>query len=480
MSRAADSFSDEMTEGKLRAQLEAAEAALNQLRGERGRLFEALLWLCASALRLDLAQVVEDVTGIVLSLTGANVAIWAPAEGTGTDVPDMSYEERGLARPPDLDDLPSFTEILSRILWRGEPVQVDDVLTVPAGEGAGGEGAGGEGAGGEGAGGEGPSGGGQAGSQVRSWVGVPVKARYGDVLGALFVGGSQPGAFGREEMELVEALASYLGARFETLALFRERAQVAGALQQTLLPPPLPEIPGLEVAARYRPAKAAARVGGDFYDLFEVEEGAWGFIVGDVSGVGPEAAALTGVARYGARAVASAEHSPSDLLQQLNETLVRLRLKEKFCTALYAHLRPQGRDVKVVMANAGHPYPFVLRQGNKVEEVEVHGTLLGAFEQLNFEERELTLAPGELMVCYTDGVTEARDDEGRLFGTEGLVRVLSSGAGASAREVARSIELAVLDHEGGGTRDDMALMVLRNPGLPGAQAATGPRQVDAP
>lgn len=444
MTRAADGFSGEMADERLREQLEAAEVALDQLRGERGRLFEALLWLCASALRLDLAQVVRDVTGMVLSLTGANVATWVPADGTGIDLPHMSSEERGLAKGPALDDLPYLTEIL----WRGEPVQVDDAPTGSTEEG-------------------------QRGNHMRSWVGAPVKARYGDVLGALFVGDHRPSAFGREELELVQALASYLGARFETLALFRERAQVAGALQQTLLPPPLPEIPGLEVAARYRPAKAAARVGGDFYDLFEVGEGAWGFIVGDVSGVGPEAAALTGVARYGARAVASAEHSPSDLLQQLNDTLVRLRLREKFCTALYAHLRPEGRVVKVVMANGGHPYPFVLRQGNQVEEVEVPGTLLGAFEQLNFEERELTLAPGELMVCYTDGVTEARDDEGRLFGTEGLVRVLGSGPGATAREVARSIELAVLDHEGGGARDDIALMVLRNPEQPEAQGTTG-------
>ena len=450
MTRAADGFSGEIADERLRDQLEAAEVALGQLRGERGRLFEALLWLCASAQRLDLAQVVRDVTGMVLSLTGATVATWVPADATGIDLPHMSSEERGLAKAPALDDLPYLTEIL----WRGEPVQVDDAPTGPAEEG-------------------------QPANHVRSWVGAPVKARYGDVLGALFVGDHRPSAFGREELELVQALAGYLGARFETLALFRERAQVAGALQQTLLPPPLPEIPGLEVAARYRPAKAAARVGGDFYDLFEVEEGAWGFIVGDVSGVGPEAAALTGVARYGARAVASAEHSPSDLLQQLNDTLVRLRLREKFCTALYAHLRPEGREVKVVMANGGHPYPFVLRQGNKVEEVEVRGTLLGVFEQLELEEREVTLAPGELMVCYTDGVTEARDDEGRLFGTEGLVRVLSSGPGATAREVARSIELAVLDHEGGGARDDMALMVLRNPEQPEAPGTTRRDRVDS-
>ena len=414
--------------------LQAAEEATLQLRARSDLLLEALLWLCASSARLDLAQVVRDVTGMVLSLTGADVVAWAPGEETGMDLPPFTSEEKGLEMPPVVDDLPRLADVL----WRGTTVQLDRDVAAS----------------------------GTTGTPVQAWAGVPVRARDGEILGALFVGGHQPGLFGTQEVELVQGLATYLGAKFETLTLFRERAHVAGALQQTLLPPPLPEIPGLEVAARYRPAKTVARVGGDFYDLFEVGEATWGFIVGDVSGVGPEAAALTGVARYGARAVASADHSPAELLQQLNDTLVRLRLREKFCTALYAHVRPGGRDTKVVMANGGHPYPFVLRASGKVEEVQVEGTLLGAFEQLSFPERELVLGPGDLMVCYTDGVTEARDPDGNFFGTQGLERALKASAGASAMEVARTVERAVLQHERGGARDDIAVIVIRNLDLP--------------
>lgn len=432
MTTEAGGFSGEPGAQQMRDRLEAAEQAAREMEAQRDLLFEALLWLCASAVRLDLAQVVRDVTAMALSLTGASVAAWVPAEETGMDLPSFASEQRGLEKPPSQEELPRVEEVL----WRGGTVHTGDGVPVPSG--------------------------GKASVPRQSWIGVPVRARYGDTLGALFVGSHEPEGFRSREVELMQGLATYLGAKCETLTLFRERAQVAGALQQTLLPPPLPEIPGLEVAARYRPAKTVARVGGDFYDLFEIAEGTWGFIVGDVSGTGPEAAALTGVARYGARAVASADHSPAELLQQLNETLVRLRLRDKFCTALYAHIRPDGRDVKVVIANGGHPPPVVRRDHGEFEEVHVQGTLLGAFEQLSFVEKELVLRPGDIMVCCTDGVIEARDPEGNFFGTGGLERAVRASAGASAGEVARTVERAVLQHEAGGAHDDMAVMVLRN------------------
>jgi serine phosphatase RsbU (regulator of sigma subunit) len=128
-------------------------------------------------------------------------------------------------------------------------------------------------------------------------------------LGVLFLAHDEPYAFGKREEELAQGLAAHLGASLDNLALFQERSNVAGALQQTLLPPTQPEIPGLEIATRYGPAKSVALVGGDFYDMFEVRPGVWGLLLGDITGVGPEAAALTGVARYAARALGSQECS---------------------------------------------------------------------------------------------------------------------------------------------------------------------------
>jgi len=441
-----------------------AGAGAGEVTAERDRLYAAVLTLCTSAARVDVAQVVRDVTTMTLSLTGADVASFIPAEASGLDLPRVSFQQGPLAGTPGLPDVPRLAEVL----WKGEAVRVDDLEATLA---------------------QVPFSGGQCeaaaargpqvadfssqdqvgelpGARLRSWLGVPVKARYGEILGALFAGGAEPEAFGASELELAQALAGYLGARFDSLSLSLERAHVAGALQQTLLPPALPDIPGLDVAARYRPAQAVARVGGDFYDIFELSDGAWGLIIGDVSGVGPEAAALTGVARYGARAVASGDHSPVELLRQLNQTLVQLRLREKFCTLLYAVLRPGGGKVTIELANGGHPHPFVLRANGRVEEVVVPGMLLGAFEEVQVEAREVSLEPGDLIVFYTDGVTEAHGGPGGFFEAEGLAGALATCAGASAGSVARNIEVAVLDHQAGSARDDVAVLVVRNPGAP--------------
>ena len=269
-----------------------------------------------------------------------------------------------------------------------------------------------------------------------------------------------PRRSGREE-EMVQGLAAHLGASLDNLAIFQERSGVARALQQTLLPPELPEIPGVDFASRYRPAKSMALVGGDFYDMFEVRPGVWSLIMGDVSGVGPEAAALTGIARYAVRALASQGASPAKILSQLNETLVRFGLQDRFCTMLYGELRPDGDVLRVKIANGGHPYPLVLRADGWVEELDIHGTLLGLLNEVTLEERDVELAPGDLLVGYTDGVTEARDPAGEFFGPDGLANVLVGCAGRPAAWVAQRIELAVLEHQAGVTPDDVAIVVVQ-------------------
>ncbi len=260
---------------------------------------------------------------------------------------------------------------------------------------------------------------------------------------------------------MVQGLAAHLGASLDNLAIFQERSGVARALQQTLLPPELPEIPGVDFASRYRPAKSMALVGGDFYDMFEVRPGVWSLIMGDVSGVGPEAAALTGIARYAVRALASQGASPAQILSQLNETLVRFGLQDRFCTMLYGELRPDGDVLRVKIANGGHPYPLLLRADGWVEELDIHGTLLGLLNEVTLEERDVELAPGDLLVGYTDGVTEARDPAGEFFGPDGLANVLVGCAGRPAAWVAQRIELAVLEHQAGVTPDDVAIVVVQ-------------------
>jgi serine phosphatase RsbU (regulator of sigma subunit) len=418
------------------AQLKLAELTIARLEAERDRLESLVIRLGALAAEFDAEGLVQGVTEAARDLTGATLAMFVPTELAQVSQPTVVSEPGALGEVPE----PSRVPVLAGTLWRVSPVRLDDALQTGANAGYGRY---------------------SDGKPFRSWVGAPVRARYGDALGGLFLAHQCPQAFGAREEEMLQGLAAHLGASLDNLAIFQERSGVARALQQTLLPPELPEIPGVDFASRYRPAKSMALVGGDFYDMFEVRPGVWSLIMGDVSGVGPEAAALTGIARYAVRALASQGASPAQILTQLNETLVRFGLQDRFCTMLYGELRPDGGVVKVKIANGGHPYPMLLHADGWVEELDIHGTLLGMLDEVSLEERDFELAPGDLIVGYTDGVTEARDPAGDFFGPDGLANVLVGCAGRPAAWVAQRIELAVLEYQAGVTPDDVAIVVVQ-------------------
>lgn len=405
---------------------------------QTSRLEEAIVRLGALAGQANAVELVSGAVDTVREVTDSPVAMFVPADHASgvpaaiSGVPGYLVEEPGPARVP----------LLAGALWRVSPMVVDDVeLWDREGDGYGRCAGGG---------------------RLRSWLGAPVRARYGDALGVLFLAAAEPGVFGPHEERMASALASFLGGVLDNLSLFQERARVAGALQQTLLPPVLPDVPGLEVAARYRPAKSVAEVGGDFYDLFEVRAGVWGFLLGDVAGVGPEAAALTGIARYAVRALAPRAPSPAQLLTEVNKTLFQFNLQEKFCTALYAEVHPDGDDIVLVLANAGHPYPVVVRAGAGIEELEVRGTLLGIVPEVQISQAEVRLAPGDVFVAFTDGVIEARGPMDDFFAHEGVKEHLGLCVGEHASAIARRLELAVLEHQAGGAPDDTAIVVMQN------------------
>lgn len=428
----------------LATRLKVAELAIARLEAERERLESMVVRLGALASQLDAESLVQGVTEAARDLTDATVVMFAPTERAMVNGPTAAYDPGSVAKMPE----PSQVPLLAGVIWRNTPVRLDDAAQWGS---------------------EDPGYGRLAdGRPLRSWVGAPVRARYGDALGGLFLAHQRPHAFGKREEELAHGLAAHLGASLDKVALFHERTRVARALQQTLLPPVLPEVPGLDIAARYRPAKSTALVGGDFYDMFEVRPNVWNIMIGDVSGVGPEAAALTGIARYAARALASQAPLPATLLEQLNDTLVRFGLHERFCTLLYVQVRFDGGSLLATIANGGHPYPLVLRADGTVEEIAVSGALLGLLSEASWKETELVMAPGEVLVCYTDGVTEARDPAGAFFGTDGLAQVLTGCSGRSAASIARRVELAVLEHQSGASPDDIAIVALRGhtPGAP--------------
>jgi sigma-B regulation protein RsbU (phosphoserine phosphatase) len=243
---------------------------------------------------------------------------------------------------------------------------------------------------------------------------------------------------------------------------------LAQTLQASLLPPELPDIPGVQLAAVYRPAGSGDEVGGDFYDLFETRRDDWVVVLGDVSGKGASAAVLTSLVRHTARAAAIRARRPRTLLTALNESLLRERSRTKtlrISTVVCARLQTGGRDgVRLTVGLAGHPYPFLLRAREQPIAVGRPGTLLGVLPNPSLHEVSMVLSPGDAVVLYTDGVTEARRG-GEFFGEARLEALLATLEGQDAAGIATRISDEVLGFQGGYASDDIAVVVIRVPEL---------------
>jgi len=184
-------------------------------------------------------------------------------------------------------------------------------------------------------------------------------------------------------------------------------------------------------------------------------------VIGDVSGKGAAAAALTALARHTLYATSLREDSPARNLELLNEAMLRRVVdRAAFCTVLYARVCPGDGTAAVRLASGGHPPPFRVRADGDVEQLELSGTLVGALEQARFADREITLEAGELLLFFTDGAVELR--RGDLgFGERQLEAILRETAGRPAQEVVDALDDAIRRLQAGGARDDVALLALR-------------------
>ncbi len=299
--------------------------------------------------------------------------------------------------------------------------------------------------------------------EPRSLMSVPLLAR-GRTLGAMTLVSSRPDrSYDDEDLLLAENLAYRCALAVDNARLYRDRSEIARTLQRSLLPPHLPEIPGVELGAEYLPAGEANEVGGDFYDVINAVEDGWICAIGDVRGKGAEAAAVTALARYTIRAVTMSNDLPSAILSGLNEAMVRQLPEDRFCTAACARLEPLDDDpgVGVDVSRAGHPPPLVVRADGTVEEISCPGRALGVFPDAELDDTHMRLMPGETMVFYTDGVTEARSPDGSFFGEERLRQFVGAHAQEHAADLAAELKNAVLQFQEGYARDDLALLVLR-------------------
>ena len=297
---------------------------------------------------------------------------------------------------------------------------------------------------------------------IGSAVVLPLRASD-VVVGALTLATRTSGRrFGDEEVTLAQALADQAALHLRNAQLYTERSHVAQTLQASLRPQELPDVPGVEIAARYQPAGAHNEVGGDFYDVFHAEDDVWIALLGDVAGKGAEAAAVTSLARHTLRTSALHAISPAANLHTLNRALLGEASTTRFCTVLYARICPSADSVMLTIANGGHLAPRVLRAGQPLERLEVSGTLVGAIDDAHFEEVDLRLEPGNLILMYTDGVTEVRRRGlGPDYGEAELDRTLAAMAGATADEVVQALLERAIDMHGGEPRDDMALVAMR-------------------
>jgi PAS domain S-box-containing protein len=294
---------------------------------------------------------------------------------------------------------------------------------------------------------------------------VPLVAR-GRTLGAMtLVTTTDERTYGPADAALAEDLARRAALAVDNARLYSERSHVARTLQRSLLPPHLPEIPGVEIAARYHAAGEGNEVGGDFYDVFRTGKDDWAVVIGDVCGKGADAAAVTALARYTIRAAAMQARKPSRVLATLNEALLaeggtRDSMDRRFCTVAYTRLRPTEKGVRVTSTSGGHPIPLIMRADGSIEGACRVGTLIGVLAETNLSDRSAQLNDDDVLLLYTDGIIEARSPDG-VFGEERLRGLVSTCAGLNASEIAQRIEQAALDFQDGNPRDDIALLVVR-------------------
>ncbi|WP_257231853.1 SpoIIE family protein phosphatase [Streptomyces sp. Rer75] len=311
----------------------------------------------------------------------------------------------------------------------------------------------------------------------------------GRALGTLLLGRAGLVRMPDEVVGLIEDFARRVALALASARRYTRQATISRVLQRGLLPSGIARIPGVESAVVYEPTGDIS-AGGDFYDVFPAGDGRWCFVLGDVCGNGPEAAVVTGLVRPWLRLLAREGYDVGEVLDRLNQLLGEETVGEaveaveaaggadpggaglppgggpaRFLSLLYGELVPLGQGseggVRCTLASAGHPLPLVLQPDGTVRTVAVPQILLGVVEEAAYESETFDLAPGETLLCVTDGVTEHRSGSRQFDDEDGLASVLAGCAGLSAREVAERVRRAVDEFAVEPPDDDLAMLVLK-------------------
>jgi sigma-B regulation protein RsbU (phosphoserine phosphatase) len=291
----------------------------------------------------------------------------------------------------------------------------------------------------------------------------------GHSIGVLMLDARQPRLLDQDEVRFLRLMANQASIAIETARLHGEELErqrleqelsVSRQVQLDLLPQECPDVPGWQFAAGYH---AARQLGGDFYDFFDlpIDPGRLGVVIADVVDKGVPAALFMALSRAVMRSAALDHRCPSDTLAQANALILSDGRGGQFVTAFYAAL--DTGTGRLTYVNAGHNRPLWVKAGSgEIQELAARGIALGVVEEVELEERELDLAPGDLLVLYTDGVTEAMDTQGQPFGQARLEEVLAANREGSAEQILAAVEEAVQAFAGKAPQsDDLTLLVVK-------------------
>ena len=302
---------------------------------------------------------------------------------------------------------------------------------------------------------------------MRSAMAVPMRIGR-QTLGAMTLVSAESGRrFDADDLAFAEDLALRAATAIENARLYTAQERVAHTLQASLLPERLPELPGWEAKAAYQAGERGADVGGDFYDIVPVESGHL-IVLGDVTGKGIQAAALTSLVRHSGRMAARFDPRPSHVLGHINEML-REQPRLSLVTAVCALLETDEASARLTIASGGHPLPLRRRPGEAPATLGDHGVLLGVDGDGDWGETAVDIAPGDTLLFYTDGVTET-PGAGTRFGERRLLAAMAR-AGDGPEALLEEIERALREFQTGAAVDDRAMLALRFCGRPVAAVA---------
>ena len=292
---------------------------------------------------------------------------------------------------------------------------------------------------------------------IRSGMAVPMRLG-GRTLGVIsFVSAESGRVFDDDDLAFAEDLALRAATAVQNARLYQAQERVAHTLQASLLPDRLPDVPGWEIHAAYQAGEREAEVGGDFYDVVAVEGGHL-IVLGDVTGKGVEAAALTALVRHSARMAARFDPRPARVLAHVNTTL-REQARLSLVTMVCALVETEPDRARLTVASAGHPLPLLRRAGAAPDPLGDHGVLLGIGGEEDWTETEVPVSVGDTVLFYTDGVTET-PGKGARFGEPRLYDAMAR-AGDAPADVLAEIERSLRDFQAGEAVDDRAMLALR-------------------